>query len=85
MGVSGVFREVVVPERIVSTEKFAESWYPGEALVTNVFHEHGGKTTCTITMRYESTEARDAVLASPMEMGVGAGCKQLDELLVSLG
>jgi len=30
MGMGGVFREIVPPERIVSTEKFDEAWYPGE-------------------------------------------------------
>ena len=29
MGMGGVYREIVVPERIVSTEKFDQSWYPG--------------------------------------------------------
>src|SRR5262245_47026828 len=30
MGMGGVYREIVAPERIVSTERFDESWYPGE-------------------------------------------------------
>jgi len=34
MGVRGVYREVVRPERLVHTEKFDEAWYPGEALIT---------------------------------------------------
>lgn len=34
--------------------------YPGEALVTNVLVEQGGKTTLTTTELYESREARDA-------------------------
>src|SRR5712691_3267723 len=36
MGMRGVCREVVAPERIVATEKFDQPWYPGEALVTTV-------------------------------------------------
>ena len=39
MGMGGVFREVVSPARIVTTEKFDESWYPGEALNTTVLVE----------------------------------------------
>src|SRR5271166_2452147 len=39
MGVGGVLHEIVVPERSVVTEKFDESWYPGEALVTNLLTE----------------------------------------------
>src|SRR6267378_5192290 len=29
MGMRGVFREIVAPERIVHTEKFDEAWYAG--------------------------------------------------------
>ncbi len=29
MGMGGVFREIVAPERLVNTERFDESWYPG--------------------------------------------------------
>jgi len=81
MGMGGVYREIVPPERIVNTEAFDESWYPGEALVTTVLVEQGGKTTLTLTVLYESREARDAVLKTPMEHGVAAGYDRLAELL----
>src|ERR1051326_1482016 len=84
MGMGGVFREIVPPERIVSTEKFAESWYPGEAVGTLVLTEQAGKTTLTQTVRYESAEALQAVLKSPMEEGVAAGYNRLEELLATL-
>jgi uncharacterized protein YndB with AHSA1/START domain len=73
----------VPPERIVSTEKFDESWYPGEAVGTVVLTEQGGKTTLTQTITYQSSEAREAVLKSPMESGVAAGYDRLAELLAS--
>ena len=57
MGMRGVFREVVRPERIVATEVFDEAWYPGEAVGTLVLVEQGGRTTLTQTMVYESREA----------------------------
>jgi uncharacterized protein YndB with AHSA1/START domain len=84
MGMGGVYREIVVPERLVSTEKFDESWYPGEAVGTIVLVEQGGRTTVTQTVLYESPEARAAVLKSPMEQGVTAGYDRLEELLASL-
>jgi uncharacterized protein YndB with AHSA1/START domain len=84
MGMGGVFREIVPPERIVSTEKFDESWYPGEAVGTLVLTEQAGKTTLTQTVRYESAEALQAVLKSPMEEGVAAGYNRLEELLATL-
>ena len=84
MGMRGVIRDFVPPERIVQTESFDESWYPGEALGTIVLVEQGGKTTLTLRMLYESREARDAVLKFPMEQGAAAGYDRLAELLASL-
>jgi len=81
MGMRGVYREIVRPEGIVSTEKFDESWYSGEAVGTAVLVERGGKTTLTTTVLYSSKEARDGVLKSPMESGVGKGYETLDALL----
>jgi uncharacterized protein YndB with AHSA1/START domain len=83
MGMGGVYREIAAPERIVHTEKFDDPWYTGEALVTTVFAEKGGRTTVTQTMLLESREARDAVLATGMESGVVASYDRLAELLGS--
>lgn len=84
MGMGGVYREIVPPQRLVHTEAFDESWYPGEALVTTVLVEQGGRTTLTTTMRLESREARDAVLKSGMEKGVDASYDRLEGLLATL-
>jgi len=81
MGMGGVYREIVAPERIVSTEKFDEAWYPGEAVGTLLLVEQGGKTTITQTVLYESRETRDGVLKSPMESGVAASYDKLAEML----
>jgi len=83
MGMGGVFREIVVPERIVNTEKFDEAWYPGEAVGTAVLIERGGMTTLTQTVLYVSQEARDGVLKSGMERGVAVSYDRLAELLAS--
>lgn len=81
MGVSGVFQEVAPPERYVNTEQFDEPWYPGEAIVTNALAETNGKTTLTLTILYESREARDVALQSPMEEGVAMGYDRLAEIV----
>ena len=81
MGMGGVYREIVAPERIVATEKFDQSWYPGEAVGTFVLIEQAGKTTLTETILYESREARDGVLKSGMEKGVVASYDRLEKLL----
>jgi uncharacterized protein YndB with AHSA1/START domain len=81
MGMGGVYREIVRPERIVTTEKFDDAWYPGEALGTLILAEHDGRTTLTLTVEYESREARDVALKSGMETGVAAGYDKLETLL----
>ncbi|HXL19334.1 MAG TPA: SRPBCC domain-containing protein, partial [Streptosporangiaceae bacterium] len=83
MGMGGVYREIVAPERLVTTERFDDAWYPGEALNTLVLIEQGGRTTLTQTMRYESRDARDAVIKSNMEKGVAASYDRLADLLAS--
>lgn len=84
MGMGGVIREIVPPERLVVTERFDESWYPGEAVSTTVLVERAGRTTLTQTVLYESKEARDGVLASGMETGVEHSYNLLAELLASM-
>jgi uncharacterized protein YndB with AHSA1/START domain len=83
MGIGGVYREIVPQERIVCTEAFDKAWYPGEAVGTLVLSEQGGKTTITQTVLYESREARDGVLKTPMEKGVAMSYDRLEELLAS--
>ena len=83
MGMGGVFREVVRPERVVCTEKFDESWYDGDAVDTMTFVEQSGKTIATTTVLYVSKAVRDAVLKSPMDKGVAEGYDKLDEVLAS--
>ena len=83
MGVGGIYRELLPPERIVHTEKFDEAWYSGEAVITTILTEQGGKTTLTATLLYDSRETRDNVLKSPMESGVAASYDRLADLLAS--
>jgi uncharacterized protein YndB with AHSA1/START domain len=84
MGMGGVFREVVRPAKLVATERFDESWYPGEALDTTEFRESGGLTRVTLTVLYESKEARDTASRSGMEHGMVAGYNRLEQVLASL-
>jgi uncharacterized protein YndB with AHSA1/START domain len=83
LGMRGVYREVVPNQRLVSTEVFDESWYPGDAVDTAELTERDGRTTLTTTVLYSSRDARDAVLKSPMESGVAKGYDQLDAVLAS--
>lgn len=85
MGMGGVFREIERPERIVSTEAFDNPWYPGEAVGTVLLVEQDGKTTLTLSVLYQSQEARDGILATPMAEGVGESFDKLAEVLASMG
>jgi uncharacterized protein YndB with AHSA1/START domain len=84
MGLSGTFREIISPERVVATERFDESWYPGEAIDSAVFTEAAGKTTLALTIAYESKEALDAVLKTPMEQGMATSYDALADILQTL-
>jgi uncharacterized protein YndB with AHSA1/START domain len=84
MGAGGEYKEIVRPERVVSSERFDKAWYAGAARVTLVLSESGGKTTLTMTIRYETKETRDMVLKSPMEKGVGISYDNLSGLLGEL-
>jgi uncharacterized protein YndB with AHSA1/START domain len=83
MAVGGVFRDVISLERLVCTERFDDAWYPGEAEVTTEFTETNGITKTTITIRYESREARDTARRSGMEIGLAAGYDRLETLLLT--
>ena len=81
MGMRGVYREIVPPERSVHMESFDD--FPGESQVTAVFVEEGGKTTLTATVLYPSREVRDAVIKSGMEHGAAESYDKLNELLIA--
>jgi uncharacterized protein YndB with AHSA1/START domain len=83
MGSSGYYRAVVQPELIVATERFDEPWYPGDAVRTMILTEAGEGTVVTVTLRYDSTEARDAVLESDMGVGMSASFDRLATLVES--
>ena len=82
MGMRGVYRELVRPERTVHTESFDD--YPGESVVTGVLVERDGKTTLTGTVLYESKEVRDAVVSSGMEHGAAESYDKLAEQLATV-
>jgi uncharacterized protein YndB with AHSA1/START domain len=83
MAMGGFFLEIAPPERIVSTEKFDESWYPGEATGTTTLSEVPGGTLLTLAVLYDSKDVRDAVLRTPMDEGVGASYDRLETMLDS--
>ncbi|WP_260703625.1 SRPBCC family protein [Edaphobacter flagellatus] len=81
MGMGGVYKEIISDERIVATEKFDMAWYPGGATVTTSFREGSGVTTAETRVLYDSKEACEMVLRSPMDVGMEASYARLDTLL----
>jgi uncharacterized protein YndB with AHSA1/START domain len=76
----GEYREIVPPERTVSTFEF--EGMPGHVVIeTMTLEEHDGKTTLTETSLFESMEDRDGMLNSGMEAGASEGMDRLAELL----
>jgi uncharacterized protein YndB with AHSA1/START domain len=79
MEIRGIIKEVVRPERLVSTETWGADW--PETVNTLVFTEQQGLTTVTLTVLYPSKEARDAALQTGMKEGMDQGFARLDEFL----
>lgn len=84
MGMGGVYREIVRPERIVHTELFDEDWTGGETVGTSIFTEQGARTTLTMTILYSSKEARDGALRTGMTEGMTVSYDRLEALMASL-
>jgi uncharacterized protein YndB with AHSA1/START domain len=82
MEISGVYREVARPERLVSTESWGGDW--PETLNTLSLAEEHGRTTITLTVLYPSKEARDAALQTGMTDGMSQGFDRLDAYLRTL-
>lgn len=95
LSITGEYREVVQPSRIVHTEIMkmgpgagpcgpedggSEPW---ELLATLELTEHHGVTTMKMTLSFGSKQARDGAIASGMEHGMDAGYKAMDAFLAS--
>jgi uncharacterized protein YndB with AHSA1/START domain len=83
MAMTGIYHEIVAPERIVRTETFTFGCdaQAGEQHATLTLEEHGGRTRLRLSVIYPSSEARAATLASGMERGVAASYDRLEEVL----
>jgi len=74
--VEGEFREVDPPERLVQTFM--------NHLQTLEFEDLGEQTKLTQTMRFATTEERDATMQYGLEEGAKSGFARVDELLQRL-
>lgn len=78
-GVQGEFREIAAPNRLVSVDSM--DGMPGETQGTTTFEALGtGRTRFTLTMRFDSKEARDAALETGMTSGMSMSYDRLEEI-----
>ena len=82
LGLGGEYREINAPGKLVCTEAFDD--FPGEAVSTLELAEHNGVTTLINTVHSPSREARDGMLQTGMEKGVGRSYDRLDDVLSSM-
>ena len=83
MDMNGVYKEISPFDRLVSSENWGGP-YP-ETVNTVTFTEvEGGKTLVTTTVRYASTAAREAALATGMTKGVELSYVRLERILKAL-
>ncbi len=82
MAMRGSYKEVVPPEKVVSTESWGGEW--PETINTLTLTEENGRTTMTSTVLYPSREARDAALKTGMKDGMTQSFDRLAEYLQSL-
>lgn len=81
MGMGGTILEFNPPKSYTCTEHFDQAWYPGDARSTIELTEQGVSTQLFLTITYETLEARDAVLHSPMKEGMAIGYDRLEKFL----
>lgn len=82
---TGVYREIVAPERLVHTERYETRGFTSpDALVTMTLTEQGGRTRLQSIILHPTTESRDAHLNSGMERGAGETFDRLETLLATM-
>ena len=84
VGFHGEYREIVAPERMVSTEVY-EGVPDNEAVNTLTLTEHGGRTVLTVLVEHTSRENRDGHVESGMEGGLQEALDALERVAVGLG
>jgi uncharacterized protein YndB with AHSA1/START domain len=82
---TGVYREIVQPERIVHTERYETVGFTSpDALVTMTLTEQGGRTRLQTVILHPNKESRDGHLNSGMENGARETFDRLETLLATL-
>ncbi|MDQ8730596.1 SRPBCC family protein [Bradyrhizobium sp. LHD-71] len=82
---TGVYREIVAPERIVHTERYETTAFTSpDALVTMTLTEQRGRTKLQSVILHPNQDSRDAHLSAGMENGAGEMFDRLAALLTTM-
>lgn len=81
LAMSGSYREVQPPERVVWTERWGPDW--PETINTLVLTEAGGLTTMVLTATYPDRAAREAATQTGMKDGMEVSFARLDRWVES--
>ena len=82
---TGVYREIAAPERIVHTERYETTGFTSpDALVTMTLTEQGGRTRLHSVILHPNKESRDGHLNAGMESGAGETFDRLETLLATM-
>jgi uncharacterized protein YndB with AHSA1/START domain len=82
---TGTYREIVVPERVVHTERYETTGFTSpDALVTMTLTEQAGRTRLQSVILHPNRESRDGHLDSGMENGVRETFDRLAALLATI-
>jgi uncharacterized protein YndB with AHSA1/START domain len=82
---TGVYREIAAPERIIHTERYETAGFTSkDALVTMTLTEQGGRTTLQSVVLHPDKESRDGHLGAGMENGARETFDRLAALLATL-
>jgi uncharacterized protein YndB with AHSA1/START domain len=82
MAVSGIYKEITAPVRLVHTEIFDQDWTGGETLVTTELAEIAPQVTrMVMVVRYADAAARAGALQTAMTEGMEEGYARLDDAL----
>jgi uncharacterized protein YndB with AHSA1/START domain len=77
----GEYREIQKPEKVTQTFSFDQLPPGAHSVDTVILEDHGDKTVYRATSLAPDLAARDAMLASGMEVGVVEGFERLDTML----
>jgi uncharacterized protein YndB with AHSA1/START domain len=80
----GIYSRVVAPERLDSTFRYFQPQRSDETAATVLFSDEAGDTRLTVFFQFESRDARDRTLASPLQRNMDQSYDALGRLMATM-